>query len=124
MLKTYIIIVLTIFGLAILGVPVWTIKMMVYAGFAIVIWKVITDIKDINRVERAELIEEIPVYKEKAENTGYSISWSGYRRDHFRYRNVIDHYKCVFKVVYMNGETGTIKCRKNDYKYNKLIRKK
>lgn len=124
MLKAYITIVSIIFLLMVFGVPAWEIRAMVYLAGVLFVTKVIMDIKDINRVERAELIEEIPVYKEKAENTGYSISWRGYRRDYYRYKNVIDHYKCVFKVVYLNGETGTIKCRKNDYKYNKLIRKK
>ena len=124
MLKAYIVIVLIIFTLMVFGVPVWEIKMMVYAGFGIAILKVILDIKDINRVERAELIEEIAVYKKVAERTGFSVSWDWrHGRDYYRYKNVIDHYKCVFSVVYKDGSTGTIRCRKYDYKYNKLIRK-
>ena len=65
-----------------------------------------------------ELIEKV------AEKTGYSVDW-GWKngRDHYRYVDVIDHYICIFNVEFFNGETGTIKCKKNDYRYNKLIKK-
>ena len=121
---TMIVAFLIMFTLAVFGVPIETIRMMVYAGFAIAIWKVVMDYKNVNRVEKAELIEKIAVYKKKAERTGFSISWDWrHGSDHYRYREVIDHYKYVFKVVYLNGETGTIRCKENDYKYNKLMQK-
>lgn len=77
-----------------------------------------------DNVVRAELIKETAIKKRVDEHTGYTLSWSGYRRDHFRYKNVLDHYECVFRVVYKNGKEGTISCVKNSWLYNELIVKK
>ena len=72
-------------------------------------------------VARAILIDEIAVYKEEVQNTGFSIGWRGSGRSYFRFKNVLDHYECVFSVVYKDGRTGTIKCRKDSDVYNILI---
>ena len=53
-------------------------------------------------VAEAILEREIAVYKTKAELTGCSVSW-GERRDHYEYRDVLDHYECVFSVKYKDG---------------------
>lgn len=124
MLKTYLRIVVAIFVLTILGVPVWITELMIYTGGALFVLKVIMEYREVNRVEKAVLISESAVYKKVAEKTGYSVDW-GWKngRDHYRYVDVIDHYICIFNVEFFNGETGTIKCKKNDYRYNKLIKK-
>ena len=74
------------------------------------------------RIVRAELIDEVAVYKEKTVNTGFSI---GLRlrsfRNYYRYKNVLDHYRCTFKVVYITGRVGTISCKKGSTLYNELI---
>lgn len=74
------------------------------------------------RIARAELIDEVAVYKEKTVNTGFSI---GLRlrsfRNYYRYKNVLDHYRCTFKVVYITGRVGTISCKKGSTLYNELI---
>lgn len=72
-------------------------------------------------VARAILIDEIAVYKEEVQNTGFSIGWRGSGRSYFRFKNVLDHYECVFSVVYKDGRTGAIKCRKDSDVYNILI---
>lgn len=73
------------------------------------------------RVVRAILIETIAMYKKKAQNTGFSIGWKGSWRSYYRYKDVLDHYECVFSVVYNDGKTGTIKCRQDSEIYNILI---
>lgn len=74
------------------------------------------------RIVSAELIDEVAVYKDKAVNTGFSI---GIRlrsfRNYYRYKEVIDHYSCTFKVVYITGRVGTITCKKGSTLYNELI---
>lgn len=77
-----------------------------------------------DRVVKAEFLYEVAVYTKKAEHTGFSIGWSWRSgRDYYRYRKVLDHYDCVFRVVYSDGKTGTIRCRKGNAIYNELIRK-
>lgn len=74
-----------------------------------------------DQVIKAILIDEIAIYKEKVQNTGFSIGWRGSGRSYYRYKNVLDHYECVFSVVYKDGTTGTIKCIKGSDVYNTLI---
>ena len=74
-------------------------------------------------VAEAILEREIAVYKTKAELTGYSVSWDE-RRDHYEYRDVLDHYECVFSVKYKDGRKESIKCAKGGALYSILIEKK
>lgn len=77
-----------------------------------------------DKVVKALLESEEAVYKKVAEHTGYSVGW-GWRsgRDYYRYKEVIDHYDCTFSVIYEDGKRGTIRCRKGDAIYRKLMRK-
>lgn len=91
------------------------------AFVALMFWYNKRQIENADKVVKAILVDEIAVYKEEVQNTGFSIGWRGSGRSYFRFKNVLDHYECVFSVVYKDGTTGTIKCRKDSYVYNKLI---
>lgn len=114
--------------IAALEIPAVVIVLFILLAIAVlgaIVWMIAAHVLDAkDRVVRAVLLEEIAVYKEKVENTGFSIGW-GWRsgRSYYRYRNVLDHYECIFNVVYLGGETGTIRCRKGDAIYYELIRK-
>lgn len=77
--------------------------------------------ENITKVVKAQLLFEVPVYKEEIQNTGFSISWRGYGRSYYRYKDVLHHYECTFMVEYEGGKTGVIKCRKPSFVYNQLI---
>lgn len=74
-----------------------------------------------DKVVRATLLEEVEVYKEKIENTGFSIGYSW--RSYYRYKKVFDHYECTFILVYEDGKTGIIKCKKGSKAYYELMQK-
>ena len=110
--------------LAVLEIPTYVVILAVIGVLVVKVLIAALQRDRINDVARAELIEVIAVYKERIENTGFSISWSGRSgRSYYRYKEVLDHYKCRFRVVYKNGKTGIIECRKDSVTYNELIRK-
>ena len=80
------------------------------------------DEKVANGVTKARLVKEVGVYKREAEHSGYSVSWDE-RRDHYTYKDVLDHYECIFEVTYNDGQTGQIKCTKGSFLYCELIAK-
>lgn len=94
---------------------------IVICAIAILVLAKVLESKEVHGVVKAELIKEEAKRKRKAENTGYSIGRS--YRSYYRYRWVIDHYECHFKVWYEDGRTGEIKCRKDSAMYRKLISK-
>ncbi len=91
------------------------------AFVALIFWYNKQQTENADKVVKAILIDEIAIYKEKVQNTGFSIGWRGSGRSYYRYKNVLDHYECVFSVVYKDGTTGTIKCIKGSDVYNTLI---
>lgn len=114
---------------AVFGIPMYAIVLVLAAIGAVavtvfvLIWK--EQKRLANNVVRAKLIEEVAVYKRVIEHTGFSIGF-GWRsgRDYYRYKNVLDHYECVFRVIYKNGEEDTITCVKDSTLYNELIFKR
>lgn len=74
-------------------------------------------------VLKAELIEEISVYKKKTEYKGYSISWDEGTRHNYEYVDVLDHKKYTFKVKYKDGSTGILKCKEGSPLYGELWKK-
>ena len=96
-------------------------------GFVLVVF--ITSVVEIkNQKETAEkithatLITETAVYVKKEKLTGYSVSRRG-SCAHYSYIDEIDHYECVFMVVYNDGKTDTLTCVKNSVLYKALIAK-
>ena len=75
-----------------------------------------------NSIVKAALIKEVGVYKRKAEHSGFSVTWDE-RRDHYTYKDVLDHYDCFFAVTYESGQSGIIKCTKGGFLYCKLMDK-
>ena len=75
-----------------------------------------------DKIKTAKLIKEVAVYKKKAENTGFSVTWEG-RRDHYTYVDALDHYKCTFLVKYKDGTQKSITCKKDSTLYSRLIMK-
>lgn len=128
MLAALLMIFLGLVCCAALGIPILAVVLVAIVVIALVVTMNLAKEKkqkeNADDVVRAELIEKIAIQKKIDEHTGYTLSWSGYRRDHFRYKNVVDHYECVFKVVYKNGVEGTITCVKDSWLYNELIAKK
>lgn len=96
---------------------------IVIGAIAILVLTKVFENQELQGMVRAELIEEKAVKKTQAVNTGYSFGWRGGYRSHYRYKDVVDHYECYFKVVYEDGRTKTIKCRKDSSMYRKLINK-
>lgn len=87
-------------------------------------WKMKVFESVFGEIAKAKLIEEIAVYKEKIKHTGFSIGWSGRSgRSYFRFKEVLDHYECVFELEYKDGRTGRVKCKKHGAFYNELIKK-
>ena len=78
----------------------------------------------LDRIVRARLVEEVPVFKETVEKKGFSV---GYKMDsyrsHYEYVKVLDHYECCFKVFYEDGKHGMYYCRKDSQCYNELMSK-
>ena len=108
-------------------IPIFAVLMIVsimaIGLVALIIWYSKWRSEKADKVVKAKLIEEVAVYKEKVQNTGFSVGRKGSFRSYYRYKNVLDHYECEFSVVYENGSVGTIKCAKDSDVYNKLIRK-
>ena len=115
--------------------------LILFAAFDIPIWAVIIGVaalliifavigiaearhqqKIADSIVKATKTEEIAVYKKKTEHTGYSLS-RGERRDNYEYKDVLDHYECVFSVKYKSGQSGVVKCRKDSLLYAELLRK-
>lgn len=92
------------------------------AGLVISVVDMKHQLKIAEGVLRARQTEEIAVYKKRTEHTGYSLS-RGERRDHYEYKDVLDHYECVFKVEYKDGSKGELKCRKDSVLYAELSKK-
>ena len=74
-------------------------------------------------ISKAELIDEISVYKKKSECKGYSIGRDGECRHHYEYVDKFDHIEYVFRVKYKDGSIGKLKCRKGSTLYGELLRK-
>ena len=74
-------------------------------------------------VLKAELIEEISVYRKKTEYKGYSTSWTEGTRHNYEYVDVFDHKKYVFKVKYKDGSLGILRCKEGSTLYGELIKK-
>lgn len=93
----------------------------IFCGVALAIFMYTSQVSKAKKVSRAILVETIAMYKQKAQNTGFSIGQKGSWRSYYRYKDILDHYECVFSVVYNDGKTGTIKCRQDSEIYNILI---
>ncbi len=94
------------------------------AGISVIVLSNYFEKRELRSIESAikvELIKEVAVYKKEAINTGYSIG--KYITRHYRYKEYLDHYQCYFKVVFSNGSTKTIKCKKDSEMYRTLIEK-
>ena len=108
------------------NIPVWTVIIGVVALLLVCAVVGIVETKHQQKIAdsivKATKTEEIAVFKQRTEHTGYSLS-HGERRDHYEYKDVLDHYECVFSVKYKNGESGVIKCRKDSLLYAELLRK-
>ena len=91
---------------------------IVICAVAVLVMTRVLENKELHGVVKAELINEVAVTKEKPVNTGFSVGYS--YRSYYRYKQVVDHYECSFKVWYEDGRTGTIKCRKYSAMYRKL----
>ena len=108
------------------NVPMYAIVLGIIGIVALMIVSSVLESKAQKRtaddIEKARLIDEIAVYKKKSEYTGYSISWHE-RRDHYTYKNVLDHYECVFIVTHKDGKCERITCKKGSTLYNELIEK-
>ena len=74
-------------------------------------------------VVKAELIEEISVYKKKSECRGYSIGKENDLRHHYEYVDKFDHVEYLFRVKYKDGSEGLLKCREGSTLYGELWRK-
>lgn len=78
-----------------------------------------------NNISSVSVIDETPIIRRQAENTGYTVSYG--RRisshEHYRYRNVVTGHIVTFKVVWRNGKEEIIKCKKDDVFYKRLINK-
>jgi hypothetical protein len=125
MIVAFLIIVLGLFWCLVFEIPIYAVvsvaAVVIIALVALYFWYSKWQIENAENVARAILVDEIAVYKEEVQNTGFSIGWRSSGRSYFRFKNVLDHYECVFSVVYEDGRTGTIKCRKDSYVYHKLI---
>ncbi|MBE6547845.1 MAG: hypothetical protein E7667_03065 [Ruminococcaceae bacterium] len=127
MVATLIVMFLVLFLCVVFEIPAYVIVLAVIGiiAFAVlIIWLDKKELSVIDKVVSAELLNEVAVYKEKIENTGFSIGYSWHSgRSYYRYKKVLDHYDCYFKVVYADGSTGTKKCKKGSNMYNELILK-
>ena len=74
-------------------------------------------------VVKASLIKEIAVYGRKSVCIGYSVAWHEKSRHYYTYKDILDHYDCVFLVTRKDGSVGRIKCRKDSQLYKDLISK-
>ena len=128
MFIAFIVIVLGLFWCMVYEIQIYTVGFIVIGIIALMslfIWLVgKAQDKVVASVVRAELIYEVPVYKEIVEHTGFSISWRGSGRNYYRFKKVLDHYECKFRVLYKNGRTGTLTCTKDTPMYNNLMMKK
>ena len=110
----------------IFDIPWYALILTIIGIFAIMIaWIIIeTNInkKIVDSIAKATLIKEVDFYKKKHEYSGCSYGEDG-RRNHFEYKDVLDHTKCTFSVKYKDGKNGSITCRKYSTLYNELILK-
>lgn len=74
---------------------------------------------------KVSIIDETPIIRRQAENTGYTVSYGRgiSSHNHYRYRNVITGYIITFKVVWSSGKEEIIKCKKDDAFYKRLMNK-
>lgn len=79
--------------------------------------------KTAESISKAKLIKKVDVYKKRHEYSGCSYGDEG-RRNHYQYKEVLDHTKCTFLVEYKDGRSGSITCRKDGSLYNRLILKR
>lgn len=124
------IVALIVFALVLVTFEAFGISMyLVLAIAAVVVVAVIAlalaynkkQIENAQKVVSAILVERTAVMKEEVKNTGFSIGWGGSGRSYFRFKEVFDHYECVFNVMYNDGSVGTIKCKQDSEVYNILI---
>ena len=73
-------------------------------------------------ITKVKLMKEVDFYKKRHEYSGCSCG-EGERRNHYQYKDVLDHTKCTFFVEYKNGKSGSITCKKYSALYNELIKK-
>lgn len=125
---TFVILVLTIFCCTVFGFPIFILgifALLIAASVVVVIILLERHRRAlIDRVTKAEIIEEIAVYKKTLEHSAFSIDFrcrSG--RNHYKYKNSLDHYEYVFRVVYSDGSEDVIRCKRNSTLYDGLISK-
>lgn len=119
-----IIVAIVLIGIAWIATHMYEVVLLVVGAIAIFVFINKFEKIKANSVRKALLESEVAVYKTVSEHTGYSVGWRwGSRRDHYRYKKVIDHYECTFSVIYTDGKRGTIRCRKGDAVYKRLIQK-
>lgn len=94
---------------------------------AIIAWIVRKKLLDDYRenVEKAEIINEEPIIKRVAENTGYTISYGRglSTHNHYRYKNVVTGKRVKFMVYWKSGLRETVVCKEGSATYNILITK-
>ena len=127
MLIAFLVICLTLFVCTVFGIPLYVTKialaLIVLAIAALLLWLEKLQKKTADNVVKADLIEEIAVYKEELKNTGFSVGRKGEYFRHYGYEDVLHHYECVFKVMYKDGRIGELRCRKDSALYDELIKK-
>ena len=124
-------IIIIIFGIILIccvafDIPIYAVILSVIGFFLIALILAVIDIKHeenlAQSIVKARLISECAVYKKKHEYTGDSFGSDGWRA-HYNYVDVIDHYDCIFSVVYNDGRKDELKCRKGSHLYRELIKK-
>ena len=111
---------------AVFDIPIYAVILTVIGLFLLALILAVINIRQeknlAESIVKARLISERAVYKKKHEYTGDSFGSDGWRA-HYKYVDVIDHYDCVFAVVYSDGRKDELKCCKGSYLYRELIQK-
>lgn len=80
----------------------------------------------LSKIVSAKIITEEPIVETESVSTGHSTGWGGkypIYYEHYEDRDVVAGYKVTFFVVFENGNTNYITCRKNGSTYKKIIKK-
>lgn len=123
MLVAFLTIVLGLFWCLVFEIPMIAVVLVALVVATVFILLLMAYKKNIDNVATATLTERVAVYKEIAKRSGFSLGWSGPSRTYYRYQDVLDHYDCVFSVVYKSGRTGVIRCEEGGATYNELMKK-
>ena len=78
-----------------------------------------------NNVIKAEIIDEQPIIKRVAENTGFTVSYGRglSTHNHYRYKNAVTGKKVKFKLYWREGKTEMLTVKDDSATYKILIEK-